>query len=76
MDIPSMAIVLSIVVQTIVMIIFLMLSTGKIEAQTTRLADKFNGLINTMNKLEGTIHHQDKMLTDHENRLRISEKRI
>lgn len=74
MDIPSMAIVIAIIVQTIVMIIFLLLSTGKIEAQTMRLADKFTTLITSVNKIEGIVHHQDKIITDHEQRLRASEK--
>lgn len=69
-----MAIVIAIIVQTIVMIIFLLLSTGKIEAQTTRLADKFTTLITSVNKIEGIVNHQDKIITDHEHRLRASEK--
>lgn len=71
--VPSLAIVLAIIIQTVVMTVFLMLSTKKIEVQTIRLASEFNKLMHTIAKLEHTMHHQDKMLTDHEARLRASE---
>jgi hypothetical protein len=70
----SVMIVIAIICQTIVMIVFLMLSTRKIEIQTTKLADKFNTIVLTINELRTAIQHHEKTIHDHEARIRTSEK--
>jgi len=74
MDGSSAAIVIAILVQTIVMIVFLLLSTKKIETQTNKLTDNFNRLVNIVTKLEVNQEHHDKRIKCTEDQMRENQK--